>query len=61
MQNKELAEELPKPIVRKFETRKVHSFFIYNIWGADLADTQLLRKLNKGISFLLCVIDIYSK
>ena len=32
-----------------------------NIWGADLADMQLICKFNKGISFLLCVIDIFSK
>ena len=36
--NKELAEELHKPIIRKFNKRKVHSSFIDNIWGADLAD-----------------------
>ena len=30
----ELAEKLPKPIIRKFEKRKVHSSFIENIWGA---------------------------
>ena len=35
--NKELAEELHKPIIRKFNKRKVHSPFIDNIWGADLA------------------------
>ena len=33
----------------------------FNIWGADLADTQLISKFNKGFSFLLCVIDIFSK
>ena len=32
-----------------------------NIWGADLADMQLLSKLNKEFRFLLCVIDRYSK
>ena len=32
-----------------------------NIWGADLADIQLLNKFNNGIRFLLCVIDIYNK
>ena len=32
-----------------------------NIWGADLADMQLLSRYNKGIRFLLCVIDIISK
>ena len=36
--NKELAEELQKPIIRKFNQRKVHSSFIDNIWDADLAD-----------------------
>ena len=29
--------------------------------GADLADMQLLSKYNKGIRFLLCVIDTFSK
>ena len=59
--NKELAEELHQAIIRKFEKRKVLSPFVDNIWGADLADMQLLSKFNKGIRFLLCVIDIYSK
>ena len=59
--NNELVEELHKPIIRKFKTRKVQSPFIDNIWGADLADMQLISKFNKGICFLLCVIDIYSK
>ena len=60
-QNHQLAEELHKPIIRKFEKRKVHAAFKYNIWGADLADMQLLSKYNKGIRFLLCVIDTFSK
>ena len=59
--NKELAKELHKPVIRKFNKRKVHSPFIDNIWGADLADTQLISKFNKGFRCLLCVIDIYSK
>ena len=36
-------------------------FFIDNIWDTDLADMQLIGKLNKGFCFLLCVIDIFSK
>ena len=36
--SKELAEELHKPINKKFSKRNVHSPFIGNIWGADLAD-----------------------
>ena len=61
LQNEQLAEELHKPIIRKFEKRKVYSTFKDNIWGADLADMQLLSKYNKGIRFLLCAIDIFSK
>ena len=61
MYNKDLAKKLQKPITRKFLKRKVHSPFIDNIWGADLADMQLISKLNKGIRFLLCAIDVFSK
>ena len=49
--NKELAEELHKPIIRKFNKIKVHSPFIDNIWGIDLADMQLISKSNKGFRF----------
>ena len=59
-ENKQLAEELHKPIIRKFEKRRVYSTFKDNIWSVDLADMQLLTKYNKGIRFLLCVIDIFS-
>ena len=46
--NKELAEELHKLIIRKFNKRKVQSGFIDNIWGSDPADIQLMSKSNKG-------------
>ena len=61
LSNKELTEELHKPIIRKFKNRKVFSFFIDNIWGANLADMQLISKFSKGFRFSLCVIDIFSK
>ena len=61
MRNQELAEELHKPIIRKFENRKVYSSFIDNIWGADLADMKLISKFNRGIRFLLCFIDMFIK
>ena len=56
-----LADELHKPVIRKFNKRKVYSEFKENIWGVDLADTRLLSKQNKGIKYLLCVIDLISK
>ena len=60
-QNEQLAEELNKPIIRKFKKRKLYSAFKDSIWGAHLADMQLISKFNKGFSFLLCVTDIFSK
>ena len=60
-QNKQLADELHKTIIRKFKKRKVYSAFKDNIWAADLADMQLIGKFNKEFRFLLCVIVIYSK
>ena len=39
----------------------MYSSFRDNIWGVDLADTQLMSKFNKGFTFLLCVIDVFSK
>ena len=59
--NKELAEELHKPIIRKLNERKVHSPFIDNICIANLADMQLISKFSKRFRFLLYVIFIYSK
>ena len=60
-ENIQLANELHKPIIKKFDKRKVYSSLKDNIWGVDLADMQLLSKFNKGLRFLLCVIDIFSK
>ena len=50
-QNEQLAEE----------KKVVYSAFKDNIWGADLADMQLISKFNKGFRFLSSVIDIFSK
>ena len=52
----QFTEKLCKPIIRKFEKRKVHSSLIDNICGADLADMQLLSTLNKGIHFILLLL-----
>ena len=34
MSNQELGKELPKPVVKRLKKRKVHSFFMDNIWDA---------------------------
>ena len=60
-ENEQLGNELHKPFIRKFEKIRVYSTFKDNIWGVGFADMQLLSKYKKGIRFLLCVIDIFSK
>ena len=59
--NYQLANELHKQIIRKFKKIKVYSSYRDNIWGVGLADMQSLSKYNKGINYLLCVLDLFSK
>ena len=59
--NYQLADELHKPIIRKFKKGKVNSSFGDNIWGVDLADMQSLSKYDKGYKYLLCAIGLFSK
>ena len=59
--NYELANELHKPIIIKFKKEKFIRIFRDNIWGVDVADMQSLSKYNKGIKYLLCIIDLFSK
>ena len=61
LNNSQLAEELHKPIIKNFKRRKVYSSFKDNIWGVDLADMTLISKFNRGIKYLLCVIDLFSR
>ena len=61
LQNQQLIEELHKQIIGKFKTIKAYSLFKDTLWGADLADMQLISKFNKGFRFLLCIIDIFSE
>ena len=58
--NKILAEELHKPVIKKFNKRKVYSEFRDNLWGVDLVGMQSLSKKSKGIKYLLRAIDLFS-
>ena len=51
MPNQQLVDELHEPVIKKLKRRKVYSSFKDNIWGADLADMQLISKFNKGLGF----------
>ena len=46
-----LADELHKPVIKKFNKRKVYSQFKDNILGVDLADMQSLSRKNKDIKY----------
>ena len=59
--NYQLANGLHKPIFKKFKKRQVYSSFKDNIWGVDLTDMQSLSKYNKGVKYLLCAVDLFSK
>ena len=45
-----LADELHKPVIKKFNKRKVYSQFKGNKWGVDLADMQSLSKKIKVLN-----------
>lgn len=57
----ELANELHKPIKRKFKKRRVYAKGVDDIWTADLVDMQLFSKSNKGYKYILMIIDVFSK
>ena len=59
--NYQLANELHRQIIQIFKRKKVYSSFRDNITVVDLADMQSLIKYNKGIKYLLCAIDLFSK
>ena len=59
--NYQLWNELHRQIIKKFKRKKLDTSFRDNIWGVDLADMQSLSKYNKGIKYLLCAIDLFSK
>ena len=47
--------------MKTFQKRRVRVNGIDEIWAADLVDMQAFSKFNRGIKYLLAVIDIFSK
>ena len=56
-----LADELHKPIRRKFTKRRVYASGVDVIWTADLVDMQSFSKSNNGYKYILMIIDVFSK
>ena len=57
----QLADELHKPVRKRFEKRHVFAKQIDDIWAADLLDMSSFSRSNNGYKFLLAVIVVYSK
>ena len=59
--NEELAEELHKPVTKKFKRRKASARYKDNIWAAYITEMESLSSENKNFKYLLCVIDVFTK
>ena len=59
--NKQIAEELHKPAIKKFKRRKAYVRLKDNIWTADLAEMESLSSNNKNVKYWLWVIDVFTK
>ena len=55
------AYTLHKPVRRRFKRRCVVVGGPNQQWQADLVDVSRLKKTNDGTSFLLTIIDVFSK
>lgn len=56
-----LAYTLHKPRRQNFPTAPVVVFGIDEQWAADLVEVQTLAKYNKGVRYILTVVDVFSK
>ena len=59
--NEQIAEELHKPVNKKFKRTKTYARLKYNIWAADLAEAESLSSMNENVKYLLFVIDVFTK
>ena len=56
-----LAQDLHKPMIKKFKRRKVHLRIKDDIWAAAFAEKGSLSSKNRGIKNLLCAINVFTK
>ena len=57
----DLSEELNKPVIIKFERKKVIVNHIDEIHSCDLVDMTKYSRMNKGYKYIFTNIDIFSK
>ena len=59
--NKQMAEKLHQPLIKKSKRKKVQVRFKDNIWAANLAEMESLSYKHKNVKMFLCVIDVFTK
>ena len=57
----DLSEELNKPVINKFERKKIIVNHIDEIHSCDLVDMVKYSRMNKGYKYIFTNIDIFSK
>ena len=57
----QLANELHKPVRRRFEKRTAFAKQVDDTWTADLVDLSTVSRSDKGYKYLLTVIYVFSK
>ena len=57
----DLSNELNKPVINKFERKKIVINHIDEIHSCDLVDMQKYSKVNRGYKYIFTNIDIFSK
>ena len=55
------AYSLQKPILKRFKKNRIMVTGIDDQWSADLMDMVKFKEYNKGYTFILVVIDVFSK
>lgn len=55
------AQELHKPVTKKFQKRKIVTLGIDDLWAADLVIMSQFSSENGGYKYMLNVIDTFSK
>jgi transposase InsO family protein len=55
------SKEIHKPVKQKFERRSVYATKPNDIWSIDLVDMSNIKEDNNNVTFLLNIIDVYSR
>ena len=59
--SKELSYTLHKPVRKRFSRNKTIVFYNDELWQMDLCDTRSLKQFNDGDTFILSIINVFSK